>query len=76
MPSPRVDDILHVLLALRLVDGISAHEHYGFKPALTTGIFPAPTFRLLKRQRSAGLNNLVFCVRRLRRLPSALAPAA
>jgi len=59
VPSPRVDDILHVLLALRLIDGISAHEHYGFKPALTTGIFPAPTYRLLKRQRfQLGLNNL------------------
>ena len=59
VPSPRVDDILHVLLALRLVDGISAHEHYGFKPALTTGIFPTPTYRLLKRQQfQLGLNNL------------------
>ena len=59
VPSPRVDDILHVLLALRLIDGISAHEHYGFKPALTTDIFPAPTYRLLKRQRfQLGLNNL------------------
>ena len=59
VPSPRVDQILHVLLWLRLIDGIAVHEHYGFKPADTPGIFPAPRFRLLVRRRfQFGLNNL------------------
>ena len=59
MPSPRVDDILHVLLKLHLIDGISAHEHYGFKPEGTPQIFPPPAFHLLRRQRfQLGLNNL------------------
>ena len=59
VPSPRVDDILHVLLKLRLIQGISAHEHYGYKPADTPAIFPAPRFRLLKRTTfQLRLNNL------------------
>ena len=59
VPSPRVDSILHVLLKLRLIDGISAHEHYGFEPGQTPQIFPAPLFRMLKRQKfQLGLNNL------------------
>jgi SAM-dependent methyltransferase len=59
VPSPRVDDILHVLLKLRLIQGISAHEHYGYKPSDTPAIFPAPRFRLLKRGTfQLRLNNL------------------
>jgi SAM-dependent methyltransferase len=59
VPSPRVDAILHVLLKLRLIDGISAHEHYGFEPGQTPQIFPAPRYRMLKRQKfQLGLNNL------------------
>lgn len=59
VPSPRVDDILHVLLRLRLIQGMSAHEHYGFNPRDTLSIFPPPRYRLVKRARfQFGLNNL------------------
>jgi len=59
VPSPRVDDILHVLLRLRLIAGIAVHEHYGFQPADTPGVFPGPTYRLLRRSTfQLGLNNL------------------
>ena len=59
VPSPRVDDILHVLLRFRLIAGIAVHEHYGFQPADTLGLFPEPRFRLLRRSRfQLGLNNL------------------
>lgn len=59
VPSPRVDDILHALLRLRLIAGIKAHEHYGFDPGLTVGLFPAPRYLVLRRSRfQLGLNNL------------------
>jgi SAM-dependent methyltransferase len=59
VPSPRVDDILHVLLKLRLIQGINAHEHYGYKPSDTPAIFPAPRFRLLEQGTfQMRLNNL------------------
>lgn len=59
VPSPRVDDILHVLLRLRLIAGIAVHEHYGFQPADTLALLPEPTFRLLKNSKfQLGLNNL------------------
>ena len=59
VPSPRVDTVLHVLGALRLVDGIAVHEHYGFKPEETPQIFPPPAFRLILWKRfQFGLNNL------------------
>lgn len=59
VPSARVDDILHVLLRLRLIAGIATHEHYGFEPANTPGLFPPPTYRLVRHARfQLGLNNL------------------
>jgi Methyltransferase domain len=59
VPSPRVDDILRGLDALRLVDGMSMDEHYGFDPSRTLDIFEAPRFRLIHRRRfQLGLNNL------------------
>jgi SAM-dependent methyltransferase len=59
VPSPRVDDVLHVLAALRLIDGMEMHEHYGFQPADTLKIFGGPEFKLVQHKRfQLGLNNL------------------
>ena len=59
VPSPRVDDILHVLEGLRLIDGMSTHEHYGFEPHDALAVFPPPRYKLVKRRRfQLGLNNL------------------
>ena len=59
VPSPRVDDILHLGGKLRLLDGMSVHEHYGFKPEDTLRIFGEPLFRLVKRAKfQFSLNNL------------------
>jgi SAM-dependent methyltransferase len=59
VPSPRVDTILAVLQKLRLIDGMSVDEHYGFNPGVTHGLFPPPTFRLVCRSTfQLGLNNL------------------
>ncbi len=64
VPSPRVDDILHVLDRLALVDGMSVHEHYGFRPGDTLAVFPQPRYRLLRQQRfQLGLNNLFVFAR-------------
>jgi 2-polyprenyl-3-methyl-5-hydroxy-6-metoxy-1,4-benzoquinol methylase len=59
VPSPRVDDVLRVLGALRLVDGMSLEEHYGFDADRTATLFTAPLFRPVCRRRfQLGLNNL------------------
>lgn len=59
VPSPRVDDILAVLTRLRLIDGMSIEEHYGFDPSAVPEIFPPPRYRLLESERfQLGLNNL------------------
>jgi SAM-dependent methyltransferase len=59
VPSPRVDRILELLKFLRLVDGMSLEEHHGYRVEQTLEIFPAPQFRLLRRETfQLGLNNL------------------
>jgi 2-polyprenyl-3-methyl-5-hydroxy-6-metoxy-1,4-benzoquinol methylase len=63
-PSPRVDTLLHALIALRLVDGMDAHEHHGFDPATVPGTFGMPQMTLEHRSRfQLGLNHL-FVFRR------------
>jgi 2-polyprenyl-3-methyl-5-hydroxy-6-metoxy-1,4-benzoquinol methylase len=59
VPAPLVDKILHVLQALRLVDGMSLHEHYGFEPDDTLRVFGEARLNLqLRRRFQLGLNNL------------------
>ncbi|MBC7381372.1 MAG: methyltransferase domain-containing protein [Bacteroidia bacterium] len=59
VPSPQVDTILSVLLKLRLIEGMSLEEHYGYKPSDTELIFSQPHFKLIhKRSFQFGLNNL------------------
>lgn len=59
VPARAVDHILAVLRGLRLIDGMSLEEHYGFEPADTPRIFAPPAFRRLHHSRfQAGLNHL------------------
>lgn len=58
-PSPRVDDILMFLSAVRLIDGMSIDEHYGFEVGRTVELFAEPQFRLIHRRTfQMRLNNL------------------
>lgn len=59
VPEPAVDEILHVLIRLRLVDGMEAHQHHGFEPKELEAVFAAPLWRRAKHQTfELGLNNL------------------
>ena len=59
VPSPQVDIILDVLTTLRIIDGMSIHEHYGFKPKDTLDIFSPEDFKLIRKESfQLGLNNL------------------
>jgi SAM-dependent methyltransferase len=59
VPSPRVDQLLDVMMRLRLVDGMEAEQHYGFEPGDVTPLFERAGFELVKRTTfQAGLNNL------------------
>ncbi len=59
VPSPQVDQILHVLQFLHLIQAETLHEHYGFKVEQTPDLFAAPLFRMLhSRKFQLGLNNL------------------
>jgi 2-polyprenyl-3-methyl-5-hydroxy-6-metoxy-1,4-benzoquinol methylase len=59
VPAPTVDKILHVLIRLRLADGMEAHQHHGFQVTSLDGIFTAPLWRRTKhRTFQLGLNHL------------------
>jgi len=59
VPSPRVDDILTVLMRLHLVEGMSVHEHHGFDPGDVPAAFADTTLSLVEQRRfELGLNNL------------------
>jgi 2-polyprenyl-3-methyl-5-hydroxy-6-metoxy-1,4-benzoquinol methylase len=59
VPSPIVDRVLDVLVRLRLVSGMSLHEHHGFNPSAVLSMLPRPSFELLEHRRfEVGMNHL------------------
>ena len=59
VPSRAVDHILWLLRALRLIDGMSLEEHFGFEVSEVPTIFDPPRFKLVRRERfQLGLNHL------------------
>ena len=72
VPSPAVDAVLAVLGRLRLVDGMSLHEHFGFAPGDVPRVFGDPCWALVRHRRfQLGLNNL-FIFRRTAAAPPAV----
>lgn len=64
VPHPFVDKIIHVLIALRLLEGTDFEHHHGFDPELLAGYF-AKDLTLLKRKTfQLGLNNCFVFVKR------------
>jgi len=59
VPGPAVDHILAVLRKLRIIDGMSLEEHFGFEPDETEKVFAPPRFDLVHRSSfQLGLNHL------------------
>jgi hypothetical protein len=57
VPHPFVDKILHVLIALHLIDGMEVHQHHGFDPRTLAA--ELPDLKLVKKKTfQLGLNNL------------------
>ena len=59
VPSSRVDDLLRMLKAIRVVDGMADQQHYGFNPLHAIAAFEGAGFALERHRRfQLGLNNL------------------
>lgn len=59
VPSKSVDAILSILRALRLIDGMSLEEHFGFEASETLSTFSPPQFKVVHQSRfQFGLNHL------------------
>jgi SAM-dependent methyltransferase len=59
VPSPKVDTLIHLGQRLGILEGMAAHEHYGFKPGDTVRLFTDSGFVLRRAQKfQLGLNNL------------------
>ncbi len=59
VPSPIVDQILALLKFMKLIDGMSLEEHYGFEPKHVPQLFSTSGLKLIKaRKFQCGCNNL------------------
>jgi 2-polyprenyl-3-methyl-5-hydroxy-6-metoxy-1,4-benzoquinol methylase len=58
-PSPIVDGILRLLKSMRVIDGMSLEEHYGFEPSRVPPLFTDVSMELVEARRfQLGCNNL------------------
>lgn len=59
IPSPKADRILSLLQFMRVIDGMSLEDHYGFDVNKTPSIFSVGGLTLVKSEKfQLGLNNL------------------
>jgi SAM-dependent methyltransferase len=59
VPGPMVDRIINILKAIRVIDGMSVEEHYGFDPSQTIPLFENAGFRLkVSKKFQLGINHL------------------
>ena len=59
VPSPRADHIIDAGMRLHVLDGMTAHEHYGFDPSDAVRLFTDCGLVLRRLRRfQLGLNNL------------------
>lgn len=65
VPSPLVDHILLGLRTLRLIDGMSLEEHFGFQPGDTGRIFSEPRFRLIRQKKFQLCLNHLFVFKKI-----------
>jgi hypothetical protein len=57
---PLVDQILDLLMTLRLLDGMDVKGHHGFHPGATVPVFEGAGFRTrIARRFQLGLNRLI-----------------
>lgn len=64
VPSRAVDYVLAVLTAVRAIDGMSVHQHYGFRASETPAIFTPFGLHLMTHRRfQLGFNNLFVFAR-------------
>ena len=68
VPSPSADGVLRVLQSVRLIDGMSLEQHYGFDPRTAPSIFGVDGLALVKFERfQLGFNNLLVFEKTARR---------
>lgn len=66
VPSKRVDNILKILMSLRIIDGMEVGQHHGYDTDWTIPLFSKSGFELFKHKKfQLGLNNL-FVFRKTR----------
>jgi hypothetical protein len=59
IPSPRVDDLLQIMKAVRVLDGMRDDQHHRFEPQKAIALFEQAGLRLERHSRfQLGLNNL------------------
>jgi 2-polyprenyl-3-methyl-5-hydroxy-6-metoxy-1,4-benzoquinol methylase len=59
VPEPIVDKILSILIKLKILDGMSVEQHYGFDTQLLVPYFEKHGFRLHKHRKfQLGVNNI------------------
>ena len=60
VPAPSADHVLRLLQWMRLIDGMSLEQHYGFDPKTAPAIFCAEGLALVKFEKfQLGFNNLL-----------------